>query len=106
MLLGVSDTSFRNDLSPELPGDALSEKLQTPPLPVTHVLLDYCWSHSRFAVLTVTSGEVEQWHTELTLVSTSETETLRFRNCKRHSALSAEMRPLTGRDLMVVRSMQ
>lgn len=30
------------------PGATLSEKLQTPPLPVTHVLLGYCWSYSRF----------------------------------------------------------
>ena len=33
----------------QISGATLSEKLHTPPLPVTHVLLGYCWSHSRFS---------------------------------------------------------
>ena len=31
----------------------MSEELHTPPLPVTHVFLGYCWSYSRFTVLAV-----------------------------------------------------
>lgn len=41
-------------------GATLSEELHTPPLPVTHVFLGYCWSYSRFPLLTLTAGETEQ----------------------------------------------
>jgi hypothetical protein len=36
---------------PKRPGATLLEELHTPPLPVTHVFLGYCWSYSRFTVL-------------------------------------------------------
>ncbi|CAG9237504.1 hypothetical protein PSP6_740064 [Paraburkholderia tropica] len=48
-LLGVSGRLSRDSHPPELPGATLSEELHTPPLPVTHVFLGYCWSYSRFA---------------------------------------------------------
>ena len=40
----------------QLPAKAratLSEELHTPPSPVTHVFLGYCWSYSRFTILAV-----------------------------------------------------
>lgn len=60
LLLGVSGRPSHNVRPPELPGATLSEELQTPPLPVTHVFLGYCWSHSRFPILTEAAGEAEQ----------------------------------------------
>jgi hypothetical protein len=47
-LLGVSRSTSHDADLPELPGATLSEELHTPPLPVTHVFLGYCWSYSRF----------------------------------------------------------
>ena len=37
---------------PKLTGATLLEELHTPPLPVTHVFLGYCWSYSRFSTHT------------------------------------------------------
>jgi hypothetical protein len=60
LLLGVSKSTSHDAGLPELPGDTLSEELHTPPSPVTHVFLGYCWSYSRFTSLTQTAGKVEQ----------------------------------------------
>ncbi|MEX3858389.1 hypothetical protein AB3X94_30825 [Paraburkholderia sp. BR10923] len=48
LLLGVSRSFLTERICPKRPGATLSEELHTPPLPVTHVFLGYCWSHSRF----------------------------------------------------------
>ncbi len=48
LLLGVSRPFLTEPICPKRPGATLSEELHTPPLPVTHVFLGYCWSHSRF----------------------------------------------------------
>jgi len=48
LLLGVSRPSLTEPICPKRPGATLSEELHTPPLPVTHVFLGYCWSYSRF----------------------------------------------------------
>ena len=48
LLLGVSSPIPHGNGLPEYPGATLSEELHTPPLPVTHVFLGYCWSYSRF----------------------------------------------------------
>jgi len=42
LLLGVSRCTPHSAHLPEHPGATLLEKLHTPPLPVTHVLLGYC----------------------------------------------------------------
>jgi len=84
----------------------LSEKLHTPPLPVTHVLLGYCWSYSRFAHSPVPRARpnndtpsLRSYHVTTPL---PEGAGITYSN----SALSAEMKPLTGRDLTVIRPMQ
>jgi hypothetical protein len=51
LLLGVSRSLLAESICPKHPGATLSEELHTPPLPVTHVFLGYCWSHSRFTIL-------------------------------------------------------
>ena len=48
LLLGVSRSFLAEQICPKPPGATLSEELHTPPLPVTHVFLGYCWSYSRF----------------------------------------------------------
>src|SRR5690242_6969688 len=48
LLLGVSRSFLAEPVCPKRPGATLSEELHTPPLPVTHVFLGYCWSYSRF----------------------------------------------------------
>jgi hypothetical protein len=53
LLLGVSSPIPHGNGLPEYPGATLSEELHTPPLPVTHVFLGYCWSYSRFTILAV-----------------------------------------------------
>ena len=40
------------------PRATLSEELHTPPLPVTHVFLGYCWSYSRFTILDINGCRV------------------------------------------------
>ena len=66
----------------------MSEELHTPPLPVTHVFLGYCWSYSRFTILAV----------QLTRPNN---DTPSFRSYRFANPL-----PLTGRNLTVIRSMQ
>ena len=46
----------------------MSEELHTPPLPVTHVFVGYCWSYSRFTSHAILLTWAEQWHAELALV--------------------------------------
>jgi len=83
----------------------LSEELHTPPLPVTHVFVGYCWSYSRF-----TSHAI--------LLTWPNNDTPSLRSCLQRSvaqglgsyiqqsALLAELKPLTRRNLTVIRSMQ
>jgi hypothetical protein len=53
LLLGVSRSLLAESICPKHPRATLSEELHTPPLPVTHVFLGYCWSYSRFTILAV-----------------------------------------------------
>jgi hypothetical protein len=53
LLLGVSRPFLAEPICPKHPGATLSEELHTPPLPVTHVFLGYCWSYSRFTILAI-----------------------------------------------------
>ena len=106
LLLGVSRSFLAEPICPKPPGATLSEELHTPPLPVTHVFLGYCWSYSRFPSSPGHQARQNNDTPSFRSYRFANPLLLKRRNCTRHPAWSAEMKPLTGRDLTVIRSIQ
>jgi hypothetical protein len=100
------DRAPRGTGPPERPGATLSEELHTPSLPMTHVFLGYCWSYSRFTTLPTQQVRPNNDKPSFRSHHVANSPPQGRGNCKQHSALSAEVKPLTGRNLAVTRLLQ